>query len=175
MYRIINFNATDVFLFADNFSRCEIKLGNRCYWKKDVPLTWHRSREACLNEGGDLASLGTFGQKNLNDSLKDLRLNANKGYWVGLYKDVVWRWNARGFGISHTFFLNCTVIGQMYNVQCTLTSVFLSRYFSVLSFPNDISVGGFRTHIHVGYYPSHCSQLCSMWSTEQRVDGTSLD
>jgi len=82
-----------------------MKLDNRCYWKKYIPLTWHKARNVCLKEGGDFASFDAVNITGLKDSLKDLDSSAAyavKGYWIGLSQSV-WRWKDKDIGIANTF------------------------------------------------------------------------
>ena len=68
-------------VYAGNSSQCELKLGNRCYWKKsDQLLTWYKARSAYLNEGGDLASFDMYKEKVLGVVLKNLSLNTGTRY-----------------------------------------------------------------------------------------------
>lgn len=82
-----------------------MQLDKRCYWKKDDPLTWYKARNACLNEGGDLASFEKLKEKALSVSLRYLGFNESKDYWVGIYKGV-WRWDDEDIGITYTCFNN---------------------------------------------------------------------
>lgn len=91
-------------MYADKYGRCDMKLGNRCYWKKDVSLTWYKARSDCVDERGDLVSFDDVNETGLRDSLKNLSLNERSSYWVGLFKGT-WRWNDKGKGITHTFLM----------------------------------------------------------------------